>query len=70
MFVTPRALALGKVVDSHEGALGTLGKGAFATALVTTAIEPASSTSPGGAAVTTLVLPKAAMGTATSVLVH
>lgn len=70
MFVTPRALALGKVVDSHDGALGTLGKGAFATALVTTAVEPASSMSPGGAAVTTLVLPKAAMGTATSVLVH
>ena len=69
-FMTPRTLAWTKLVDKNAGPLGALGKDAFATALFITTPEAPSKDAPGGSVRSTMVIPKAAMGTGVSVMMR
>ncbi len=60
--VTPRLVALARFVDHKERALGALGQEGFASILATSAPEAPSQDAVGGAVVTTIHVPKEAIG--------
>jgi len=69
-FMTPRTLAWAKLADKDEAPLGALGHDGLATVFLTTTPEAPSKDAPGGSVTSTLVVPRAAMGTGVSVFMR
>lgn len=69
-FVTPRTFALAKLVDSERAGLGTLARDGLTQILVTTATEAPSADAKGGAFVTTVRIPKEAVGSTAGALLR
>jgi hypothetical protein len=69
-FVTPRTFALAKLVDSEHAGLGTLSRDGLTQILVTTATEAPSADAKGGAFVTTVRIPKEAVGSTVGALLR
>lgn len=69
-FVTPRTFALAKLVDHEQAGLGTLARDGLTQILVTTATEAPSADAKGGAFVTTVRIPREAIGSTVGTLLR